>query len=111
MTSLRAYNLRATIKRPTQTTSASGAVTETPVVVALDVPCARQPITENLKRYVPGDIAVCSTFFACAVSVDLRHGDRVEVGDFVDRVEALSDAAGRGHHWEAGLVRLREDEP
>lgn len=109
MISARSLRQRATISRASETISETGAVTQTWTVIAVGVPCTRQPMSEKLRRVVPGDIALKEAFFACNAGVDIRLGDRVEVDAHVDRVEALHDAAGRGHHFEAGLVALRED--
>lgn len=109
MISPRILNRRALIERdanPGPGSTGPGSHVPSWETVATDVPCSVQSMNEKLKRGLPGDFAVTDSLFGCNPGPAIAKGQRVTVDGVRYRIEALRDAAGRGHHWEAGLKAL-----
>jgi hypothetical protein len=112
MPSLRALTKRVTILRDANAgPGATGTGSARPDFqpIATDVPYTIQPMTDALKRKVPGDIAVTDFFGECPIGTDHRKGDRVQDGDQLYRVEALERwdvGSPTVQHIETGMKRV-----
>ena len=109
-------NKLVTIKRPKRIVKPSGASQEAEqTIVAMHIPAAIQPYVLRTmppppEIRVPGG-ELYRQDFGCWIPIkkasDIRENDIIEDESTGDRynVVAVTDAAGRGHHW---LIRLRK---
>lgn len=109
MMSSRILNRVALIERDASTgPGATGTGAHVPEweTVEAALPCAVQTLTDKLQRSLPGDFQACEALLGCNAGPALAKGQRVTVDGVRYRIEALEDAAGRGHHFEAGLKAI-----
>lgn len=98
-------NQRVTIQRKTVTYSVAGEPTLAWTTVATGVSCALDAVSGHLTRGTGGWVRreTIRGFFES--DTDLQIEDRVIVGAEAWLVGNVTDAAGRGHHLEAVLVK------
>lgn len=109
MMSPRILNRRALVEEDVSTgpgSTGTGARVPQWETVEAELPCAVQVLTDKLKRSLPGDFQACEALLGCNAGPALAKGQRVTVDGVRYRIEALKDAAGRGHHFEAGLKAI-----
>lgn len=110
MPSPRILSARALIERDTSAgpgSTGSGAVVPTWTTRTAAEPCAPpQPLTDRLKKTLPGDFEVASYMTVTAISADVAKGDRVTIAGTRYRVEARdpwTSGPGRAHHLRVGI--------
>jgi len=98
-------NQQATIHRKALTYSDSGEPQTAWMPIAVTVACAVEVLGRRLWRGAGGWISKQTARAFFEPETDLRIEDRLIVGGETYLVAHVADAAGRGHHLEALLVK------